>query len=304
MRTCFFDGPRADAPLLGYPPDAAERVRIHDDWAVWALGDVHGVLSGLREALRAAGLADADDHWAGGARVALVGLGDYIDRGANSRGVIEFLRTLGSEMASAGSRLVLVRGNHEQMVADLLRGCDEWLDAWAETGGHAMARSYGLASADRPIHRLREGLLTADPELLDWLLDTLPYAVWRDVVLVHAGLPSSGSLRSMLNSDGQLWDPDGFVVGIGVAHDPALAAFREAGVGRVVVGHVPQFAGPTIHHDGRLLVLDTSAPGSGIVGGAAHVALALLPAEGTLDVSRFVLANTEWAPDRVREGCQ
>lgn len=303
MRTYFFDGPRADAPLLGFPPDAAERVRIHDDWAVWALGDVHGVLSGLREALRAAGLTDADDHWAGGARVALVGLGDYIDRGADSRGVVEFLRTLGSGMASAGSRLVLVRGNHEQMVADLLRGSDEWLDAWAVSGGHAMVRSYGLTSADRPVHRLRDALLTADPELLDWLLDTLPYAVWRDVVLVHAGLPSNGSLHSMLESDGQLWDPDGFVIGTGVAYDPALAAFREAGVGRVVVGHVPQLAGPTIDHDGRLLLLDTNAPGIGVVRGAtgAYVALALLPAEGAFDVSRFALVDTGWAPDRARE---
>jgi hypothetical protein len=285
-----------DVVPLGYPSDAANLVEIPAAWTVWAFGDVHGVLSGLREVLERSGLIGSTGDWTGGREIALVGVGDYIDRGADSRGVIEFLRVLDRQMAAAGSRLVLVRGNHEQMLADILRWSGEWYDTWAVNGGNQFAQSYGLRSAARPLPGLRDTLLELDPQLLDWLLSTLPYARWRDVIFVHAGLPKGSDPASLLNYDGQLWEGGQFIGGAGVLIEPELAPYRDAGVARIVVGHVPQSAGPSVEHEGALLCLDTmQTDGTG-----GWITAARLPEFGSLDGSKFVLADVSKAPDRIR----
>lgn len=262
-RSYFYDGWRPDVPPLGYPrmDIAAERGRIPDDWMVWAFADVHGAHDAFLEALQEARLVDLDGHWRAGAKVALVGLGDYVDRGPDSKGVVELLTSLSPEIAYAGSRLVLVRGNHEQMLADILRGSREWFESWRLNGGPALARSYGI-DAERPFGRFVAQLNAAAPDLLSWLLDTLPCARWRDVVFVHAGLPPGGTLGTLLIDDRQLWDPDEwFLRSAGVALEPQLWAFRDHGVRRVVIGHYPQDGGPQVDHDGTLLLLDTNAGG-------------------------------------------
>jgi serine/threonine protein phosphatase 1 len=145
-RSYFYDGFRPDAPPLGYPDwnQLGDLVKIADDWTVWAFADLHGALNPFLEALAEAGMVDREGRWIGGPNVALVSVGDVIDRGPDSAGLVRYLRGLEVEMAQAGSRLVLVRGNHEQMLADILRGCDEWFDSWRGNGGAALARSYGL----------------------------------------------------------------------------------------------------------------------------------------------------------------
>lgn len=81
---------------------------------VVAVGDVHGSLDGLLGILRAAGLVDASGRWSGGTAT-FVQTGDVTDRGADVRGVLDLLRRLGREAASAGGRVVPVLGNHEAM---------------------------------------------------------------------------------------------------------------------------------------------------------------------------------------------
>jgi serine/threonine protein phosphatase 1 len=294
MRTYFYDRPNPSAPPLGYPDDGA-LVEIPENWTVWALGDVHGILTGLVDVLIRARLVNTEGRWIGGGRVALVGLGDYIDRGWDSRGVITFLRRLAENMASSDSRLVLVRGNHEQMLADILRGSSEWFETWVSNGGHAFASSYGLAAATRPLATFRETILRQDPELLTWLLRTLPYARWRDVLFVHGGLPRDCDLAGLLESDAQLWDSDGFVAGVGIALDPDLVRLRDAGIGRVVVGHAPQLSGPRIDHYGCTLLLDTVTPDGG-----GCLSIARMPIGGALDHADLVLAEIAAATDRPR----
>jgi hypothetical protein len=79
-----------------------------------AVGDVHGAYDRLLEILRAAEVIDDRSQWAGG-RTHLVQIGDVLDRGANSRQALEFLRRLGRDAERAGGRVHQLIGNHEVM---------------------------------------------------------------------------------------------------------------------------------------------------------------------------------------------
>jgi calcineurin-like phosphoesterase family protein len=79
-----------------------------------AVGDVHGAYDRFLEILRAAEVIDATGHWSGG-RTHLVQLGDVLDRGPDSRKVLDFLPRLAKEAASAGGRVHALIGNHEAM---------------------------------------------------------------------------------------------------------------------------------------------------------------------------------------------
>lgn len=149
---------------------------------------------------------------------------------------------------------------------------------------------------------LRQALLDRFPGLLTWLLETVAYARWRDVVFVHAGLPPGATLGSLLEDDRQLWDPSGwFASSAGLEFEPALAAFREAGIRRVVAGHHPQDRGPNVDHAGSLLLLDTNACGMRSPGGiqmTSFVTLTRSPDDRPLEETEFVMVDTAEAPHR------
>ena len=85
-----------------------------------AVGDVHGAYDRFIEILKVAGVLDADAHWAAG-NAHLVQLGDIVDRGPDSRKVLDFVRRLEREAQTAGGQLHLLLGNHEvaRMLGDL-----------------------------------------------------------------------------------------------------------------------------------------------------------------------------------------
>jgi hypothetical protein len=83
---------------------------------VVAVGDVHGAYERFTGILRAAGLIDQRDRWSGG-RAILVQTGDILDRGADSRRVIDLLRRLERDAPRAGGRVYPLLGNHEFMRA-------------------------------------------------------------------------------------------------------------------------------------------------------------------------------------------
>jgi serine/threonine protein phosphatase 1 len=93
-----------------------------------AVGDIHGCLAALETLLGALELA-ADD--------VVVLLGDAVDRGPDSRGVLEQLLTLGKTC-----RLVPILGNHEQMLLDAVDGRIPLQD-WLMYGGAETLDSYG-----------------------------------------------------------------------------------------------------------------------------------------------------------------
>ncbi|MGI4730520.1 MAG: metallophosphoesterase [Janthinobacterium lividum] len=109
----------------------------------YAIGDVHGRLDLLRGAI-AAIRADMADVTAAGPveRAYLVMLGDLIDRGPESRGVIEYLRTMDTDWITP----VLLLGNHEEAMLAAYDGDLDWLRRWAGFGGSETVQSYGVPS--------------------------------------------------------------------------------------------------------------------------------------------------------------
>jgi Calcineurin-like phosphoesterase len=276
--------------------------RVPDDWTVWAFSDTHGVTSGLLAALGAAGLIDGSLHWTAPARTALVGCGDYLDRGVDVRGLVTLLRRLGREAGTRGGRVLLARGNHEVMPLMVRSGAHEWLETWLEYGGDATMASYDWpAEHGHDAHRMVSHLETSAPGLFAWL-DGLPHAVrWRDVLFVHGGLPPGHRLPDLgVMTDEHLWIRSGFFDT--PWDDPGFDGYRASGVERVVFGHTPQWKGPTLFHDGHSLGIDTNAVGNPRMpsGAVQELTLLGLDGDGSFDHARLVRIPTADAPDRMR----
>lgn len=79
-----------------------------------AVGDVHGDYEQFVTVLRQAGVIDGKGHWTGG-RTHLVQTGDVLDRGPDSRKVMELLMALTPQAEKAGGRVHALVGNHEAM---------------------------------------------------------------------------------------------------------------------------------------------------------------------------------------------
>lgn len=79
-----------------------------------AVGDLHGDYQAWQTIATAAGLIDANGHWAGG-KTTLVQLGDILDREPDSLNIVRSLQQLQSEAPRAGGRVIVVLGNHEAM---------------------------------------------------------------------------------------------------------------------------------------------------------------------------------------------
>lgn len=113
--------------------------RIPDGHRVYAIGDIHGradLLHELHNQIR-------DDHAAAGESVAstVVYLGDYIDRGTESRDVIELLLT----QPLAGLAPVYLKGNHEEAMLRFLEH-PAIGPQWFGFGGEATVMSYGVTA--------------------------------------------------------------------------------------------------------------------------------------------------------------
>lgn len=79
-----------------------------------AIGDIHGAEENFVAILQAAGLIDHQRKWTGG-RTRLVQTGDFTDRGAPVRSVMDLLMRLEEEARRAGGRVEVLLGNHEGM---------------------------------------------------------------------------------------------------------------------------------------------------------------------------------------------
>ena len=107
-------------PLFTTPPalEFLAAGRQARESRIVAVGDIHGAAEGLRQILQAAGIAGPDGRWTGGTAT-FVQTGDYLDRGADVRQVMDLLMNLEGQARTAGGRAEILLGNHEAM--NLLR---------------------------------------------------------------------------------------------------------------------------------------------------------------------------------------
>lgn len=218
------------------------------DTAVWAVGDIHGrldLLEPLVEAIR------EDAARCPAARKVVVFLGDYIDRGPDSRGVVRLLADLPQD---TGVEWRFLKGNHEETLLAFLE--DPALGPqWCEYGGDAALASWGF---NPPALRHRaEGWahLSADldhaltPRERAFLTGLETIIVLGDYCFVHAGLRPGVALEDQAEED-MLWIRRTFLD-------------SDAGFEKVVVhGHTPT---REVHVDHRRIGADTKAYDSGVL---------------------------------------
>jgi len=175
---------------------------------VYAIGDIHGSLVPLR-LLREAIREHAEAHPI--ERKCLVYLGDYIDRGFDSRAVIELL----VNDPLPGFEHVFLKGNHEDCMLRFLADGSNAL-FWVAYGGVATMVSYGVkppdpATEESEVNRARKELAQKLPAAhLDFLAKLEPYRIEGDYLFVHAGIRPGVPLEEQREED-LLWIREEFL---------------------------------------------------------------------------------------------
>ena len=209
---------------------------------IFAIGDIHGHLVVLDRLLRQLPMESEDT---------LVFLGDYVDRGPDSKGVLDRVVALKEER---GDRLVCLLGNHEDMMLDhwrrtrggwiddlhMLKGMSQVMDYgagfWLSVGGDATVRSYYPDDIDKEHIRFLCGLpIVHEQEAYSF---------------VHAGIrPFGQTSRAEM-----LWGASGFFADLDMLHGRVLLDTQSTSAPRVVVGHTV-FDRPMIGPD--FIAIDT-----------------------------------------------
>lgn len=182
-----------------------------------ALGDIHGCSDALRSILRAIDPQSEDT---------IIALGDYVDRGSDSRGVLDILLEL-----SARCYLVPILGNHEEMMLwsrDSGAECRRWL----QCGGNATLESYGSPG----------NILLVSDEHFRFLESCVSWFETETHFFVHANYDPDLSLDHQENQ----------VLRWLSLHDSVPGPHSSGKI--AVVGHTPQSA---ILDLGHIICLDT-----------------------------------------------
>jgi serine/threonine protein phosphatase 1 len=212
---------------------------------IFAIGDIHGYLNKLR-ALMSKISPDPE-------RDQLVFLGDYVDRGPQSREVVDYIL----ELQWLYPNTVCLMGNHEQMFLEYLANPrDPW--TFLINGGVETIHSYEL-TGDDPVSKLPQ-------EHMDFLNGLKPYHDSDEYIFVHAGLRVGVPLQEQTLDD-LIWIRSEF---IDSPHDFGR---------RVIFGHTP-FARPLIHPN--KIGIDTGAGYGGKLTGLVLPDLTFHSTDGAL----------------------
>lgn len=166
-------------------PDLAQ-ARLPDGLRLYVIGDVHGRLDLLRE-MHDRIASDRAARACGAVR--LIHLGDYIDRGPDSAGVVDFLIAVLHE-----GEAVCLAGNHDLSVLAFLRDPGAAGEHWLRYGGVEALQSWGVdvlapPLANRPWVVVRDALLDKLPDAHRAFFNALPFMERHgDFLFVHAGV--------------------------------------------------------------------------------------------------------------------
>jgi serine/threonine protein phosphatase 1 len=201
---------------------------------IYAVGDVHGCLDQLDAMHRAIG---ADLRARPHPDPLVIHLGDYIDRGPDSAGVIGRLI---APFPIPGVRVLNLVGNHEDLLLGALDGRRMETDVWIANGGHAALQSWGVPPRTPP---KRWAELIPAPHL-DFIRALGVMHRAGGYVFVHAGVRPGLALATQTRQD-LLWIREPFL---------SSHAVHEA---VVVHGHTPEDGTPVIR--ANRIGLDTGA---------------------------------------------
>lgn len=151
----------------------------------YAIGDVHGRLDLLRDLL---GEIERDNAARPPARTFLIFLGDLVDRGPDSKGVVEHLLRQPPSFA----KTIFLKGNHEEFLLRVLAGEEDVVTDWLTYGGYECAESYGVSKGwtlnSTPaaiLKRLKAAVPDEHRVFLEGMADTFRFG---DYLFVHAGI--------------------------------------------------------------------------------------------------------------------
>lgn len=189
---------------------------------VFVVGDIHGCLEMLQRLMKKISWRPERDQ--------LIFVGDYIDRGEDSKGVVDYLVTLKRNSPN----VQFITGNHEVMLLDYLAGRNQ--DLYMANAGYTTLRNYMEA---RPVGE--EALVP--PEHMEFYHSLKPYIEIEDYYVVHAGFRPWIDLREQTLED-MVW-----------IREPFIYSSYDFGK-RVIFGHTP-FQRPLVMDN--KLGLDTGA---------------------------------------------
>jgi serine/threonine protein phosphatase 1 len=200
---------------------------------IYAIGDIHGRRDCLDELLIRIG---EDDRERGPARTTLVLLGDLVDRGPESRGVIERLAQLAKLRPC-----VFLMGNHEEVFIDAWEGDESAARLFHRIGGRETLLSYGVTAADydsADFARLITLLATHVPaEHIAFLRGFRDTYRSGDYLFVHAGIRPGTPIDEQRPAD-MRWIRDKFLDdprdhGVVVVHGHSITTVVEDRANRV-----------------------------------------------------------------------
>ena len=172
---------------------------------IFAVGDIHGCFDKLVSLMD---IIDVDLK-----KETLVFIGDYIDRGAHSKEVVDYL----IDLATGGNRVVFLKGNHELMLQNYLRGEDRL--SFLYNGGEATLSSYMKSSGQGDANLI-------PPKHLKFFDNLRLYYETDSHIFVHGGLKANIPLEHQDEWD-MLWIRDEFI-------------YSDFDFGkRVIFGHTP-----------------------------------------------------------------
>lgn len=229
-------------------PQSAETKETDGGWfdsgadarVIFAIGDVHGEVARLKQLHKL--IRERRDLFYQDRPLQIVHLGDYVDRGSDSAGVIEHLIGLENDV---DIRAICLRGNHEAMMLDgLCHATPTAYESWLDNGGEQTMASY----------RLR-GSLPVPLEHIAWLktLPNLHVEHDQKLIFVHAGIDPRDYPNE--SEDIYLWTRSKRFFDVPTWENDALEGWT------VVHGHTPtgDFFPEDQAGSGRRINIDTGA---------------------------------------------